>query len=129
MGQSIRQRADQSGKVVVEREAAEVISALKLVKSAGAGLCEIAEPNDTFEKAQVLGVALNAGIVGDKIRILTFGGLEDPSFVFSADKNLYLGEFGNLTTTPVVGGYDLTVGKVLGLGEIWVDIKEIIELA
>ena len=120
---------DESGRLVVEREAVEVISALKLVKSAGAGLCEIASPSGSFENAQVLGVALNAANIGEKVRILTFGGLDDASFVFSADQNLYLGEFGNLTTTPVIGGYDLTVGKVLGLGEIWVDIKEIIQLA
>lgn len=124
-----RSSAQEAGQLIVKRIAAEPISALKLVKSAGLNECEIASSNGTYEDSQVLGLALNAGGIGDEIKILIVGVTKDASFVFTQDEPLFLDPLGNVTETAPTTGFRVQVGRVLGNTEILIELKENIQLA
>lgn len=125
---NIAKKPKDSSQLIVKREAVEVISALKLVASAGANLIKIAEPDESFEDAQVLGVAINAAIVGAQVEVLLNGVITDLSFNFPLNSLLYLGDNGTITDVQPTTGYRVSVGKATGINEIYIEIQETIEL-
>lgn len=125
---NIAKKPNDSSQLVVKREAVEVISALKLVASAGANLVKIAEPDQTYGDSQVLGVALQAVGIGGETKVLMNGVLFDPIFNFPVNSLLYLGDNGTITDVQPTTGYRVSVGKATGINEIYIEIQETIEL-
>ena len=117
-----------SASIDFTRTCGQTISALKLVTSDTDNRIIYAESGDTFEKSQVLGLALDAGAEDDLISVRAFGLVADPFFAFAAGVNLYLGASGVITDTPPSTGFRVLVGKSLGIGEVFIDVSETIIL-
>ena len=116
---------------IVTREAAENISALRMVIVNAGSTVELANSDQSFEDAKTIGMTLTAVTTGNQVRIVTFGIIEDASFVFSPNDQLYLNQDGNITTTPpsLPGDvYNVFIGQALGSGEIFINVQEPIAL-
>lgn len=117
------QRSEESGKVVLKSIADEVISALKLVYlSDSSKHIRLADPTD-YAKSQVIGITLQAGTLGNEIKVLTFGILEDSFFNFPLNIPLYLGMSGTITSDVPTSGMSVRIGHSLGSGAIYLQVQ------
>ncbi|RTL04473.1 hypothetical protein EKK58_10450 [Candidatus Dependentiae bacterium] len=105
-----------------------VISAMKLVYCDITGNVFVADNEDVFDKALVVGMALNAASTGNNVEVLIFGIYENPSWSWTANDLLFLNTNGNITSVPPVVGYQTTIGKALSSTSILINIKDPIEL-
>lgn len=116
-------KANEVPKLIDARIAGENISALKVVRLINENEVLIAS-KDTFGEAQALGVALNAALTGEQIRVLSLGILEDAFFTFPLNDLLFLDSSGNITNVEPLSGTRTVVGKSLGPGSIYVKLEE-----
>jgi hypothetical protein len=105
--------------------AAEIIPALKVVY--GSSPTEVSIASSTMDH-KPLGLALNAAIIGQSVTVRCFGEVADLSFGFSANAPLFVNAIGNLVSTPVVTGYHTEVAHGLGVGKVFVNVKNQIAL-
>ena len=105
----------------------ENISALKLVRAVNDTDIVLANKTDYIE-SKVLGIALQTGVTGNEIEVLLFGKVEDSFFTFPLNQPLFLDLNGAITSTPPTTDFSVNIGHSLGLGAIFIDIKEQIEL-
>ena len=121
-----------SGKEIkLFKDAAEIISALKLVRAINDLEIRVASSTVDFTTAQVLGMAITAGIIGAKIQVLVLGEFTDALFSgFTVNNPLFLASNGSITETPP-GPTDFRsqIGKALGNSAIFINIEQPIELA
>lgn len=113
--------------LVDDRVLAENISALKLVRAINESEIVLAEPT-TYNESKVLGVTLQGGVTTDEVEVLLFGKLEDPSFNFPLNEPLFLTTNGTITDVPPVTGFSANIGYSLGLGAIFINVQEQVEL-
>jgi len=75
--------------------------------------------------ANAIGIALNAATAGNTVNVLLFGVLEDPSLTFSLNDLLFLKSDSTITDigTSTLGEFLVEVGKSLGAGSMFVNIK------
>lgn len=114
----------------VVKTAAEPVSALKIVYSSSLGEVSIADPS-TFATSKALGVAMNAAAIGDDVEVKTFGELKDSFFNFPQGDLLFLGSSGvitNVAPDPLLVNFSLELGYSLGVGGIFIEKKDVIEL-
>lgn len=109
------------------RVCSEPISALRLVRALNDSDISLANKTD-YTQSKVLGIALQSGSIGEEIEVLLFGKIEDSFFSFPLNEPLFLDLNGLITSTPPVSGFSTNIGHSLGLGAIFIDIKEQIEL-
>lgn len=109
------------------RICAEVISALRLVTAINDTEIVLAN-KDNYTESKVLGISLQAGNIGNEIEVLLFGKVEDSSFNFPLNEPLFLDLNGVITSTPPTSDFSVNIGHSLGLGAIFIDVKEAIEL-
>lgn len=85
---------------------------------------------DTKQNATVFGLALNAAIDGELVRVLLFGHFEDVSLTFALNESLFQDASGSLTSiaTTIVGEYWSRVGRSYGPGSIFIDPEAPIEV-
>jgi len=85
---------------------------------------------DSYTNAKVIGIALNDGVMGEKIRILLFGVAEDASFTFAINEPLFLQSDSTIgLTAPIASGEFITeVGQSLGTGSIFINVSNPIEI-
>lgn len=118
-------------KLSITKIYSETISALKPVSAVNLTQVKVAD-NDTFSNSKVMGIAVQAGILGFEGLIHIFGILEDASFNFPVNDVLYVGFGGVITNVPPAkingDNYSTTIGYSLGAGAIFVNIQEPIEL-
>lgn len=116
---------------IIEREAFENISALKMVIVNLDNTVSLADSASAFEDAKTIGMALSAATAGNMVRIATFGVVEDISFTYSANDQLYLSSNGDIKiTAPATptDTYNVFIGQALGSGQIFINIQEPTEL-
>jgi hypothetical protein len=111
---------------IVTQVAQSNISALKLVKLNSSGLLIYAD-NSNYNDSNVLGLSLNAGSFGSDINVLTFGEIEDSSFNFAIDSDLFLGSNGEIIEVAPTSGVYLKIGNVIKTNTIFISIKQSIE--
>ena len=88
---------------VVYKEAAEDISALRVVKGTLDGKVEYCTLS-TSDAGVAIGISSTAGLTGEIISIVISGELQDASWSWDVMKPIYLGSNGTLTqTTPLIG--------------------------
>lgn len=110
----------------LEATAGEVISALKLVYFDGVNV--FVGDKGSYGTSKLLGVAVNAGGVGDIIKVHLMGQISDPSFNYTLNAPLFLNSNGTITEVPPTVGFSCRVGFSLGPGRIFVRIDEPIQL-
>ena len=108
--------------LVLERIAGEAISALKAVYLINPTTCKLANNTDDIQ-GTVIGITLTGGNIGDTIRILSFGIMDDPFFTYTVNQPVFLGTSGNLITTQPSTGVLTEVGYGLGSGSFYVKIN------
>lgn len=123
----LKRRSSAGKKVEDTKIADETVSALKVVTATSQTNLKLADKS-SFTDAQSLGVSISSGNMGEKIKFVSFGQIDDSSFNFPLKEPLFLGDNGLITATPPTTGFVTTVGYSLGLGSIFVDIEEPIEL-
>jgi len=114
--------------VDLTRVCGQDVSALKLLVSDTDGRVIYAEPNTTFEQSQVLGISLTAAVENDNILVRTFGLVQAAFFTYAAGTDLFLSASGAISDTPPSVGFRVLVGKSLGVGEIFIDVRETVVL-
>jgi hypothetical protein len=109
----------------------ETASALKAVYIGSDGKAYLATAGGTFSQAQVSGLLKQGGSANQTVKILMFGRIDDPSFSFPLNANLYLSSGGNLTSSdPDSLGlqFNKVVAQSLGVGSIFLNIQKTITL-
>lgn len=113
--------------LTIKRKASEPILKGDAVYSTGSDLVGVADNNTTINKANVLGIALNAANTGEDILILIFGTMTDPIYsVFAVNSVLFLDEFGGITDekpTQPSRKFLSVIGKSLGGSDILVNVS------
>lgn len=104
--------------------AAEDISALQMVIAINPTSVAVAD-KELLNDAQAFGMAITAGLTGTEIRVVTFGQIDDPSFNFGANEQLFLNNNGAITDIPPITGHNVPVGRGMGVGSIFIDIDEL----
>lgn len=121
-----RKSSEASGNLIT-KIADETISALRGVRATSSERVALAD-KDSYTEAEVLGVSLNAGNVGDNIRIVTFGEIKDSFFNFPLNEPIFLGDNGLITDVAPIEIFNKPIGYSLGPGAIFVNIGKTIEL-
>lgn len=82
--------------------------------------------NLDFNKAKkVIGITTTSGNTGEQVMIQNHGKLTDPSFSFTVDNLLFLGDNGLITQTyPSNAQVCIQIGFVINENTIFIDIKE-----
>ena len=103
------------------------ISALKIVRAIDKDTIELADitAND-FELSRGFAITLQGGPSGSKVKVCTFGKVQDAFFNFPNGVNLFLAPNGEITTTPPPTGFLLNIGHSMGAGAIFINFKDII---
>src|SRR4030067_2042131 len=101
--------------LILEKNANESISALSLVYLDTSLTCRNAD-NLIYNTSICVGIALNGGAIGDLIKILSFGIVEDPFFIFGLNDPIYLGLNGVITDIAPTSGILVKIGN--GLGDV-----------
>lgn len=109
--------------LILEKIAGENISALNVLYLSSSTECLKAD-NSLIGTATVAGIATNGGITGAMIRILSFGIVEDPSFLFGVNDPLYLGASGGIISIAPVSGVLTKIGYGLGVGSIYIKVEK-----
>lgn len=115
--------AEEASKLTLIKEAAETISALKLVKLNASDMFEIAD-KELYEDALVVGIAITAGAAGATIKAVATGIVEDLAFNFPLNDLLFLGNNGTITNIAPTTGHNVPVGYSLGTGAIFLNIEK-----
>jgi Uncharacterized conserved protein (DUF2190) len=100
------------------------LSALKCVTVVSPTEIKLAENDIDFETATVFGVAITAASAGSTLKIKTYGILNDSSFNWPANTQLYLDENGSLTDVAPTSGFRTLVATSNGTNEIFINIQE-----
>lgn len=128
IAQSTNSRAESASKLEDDYIATEVISALRAVTLVDEDSCKLGQSQTNFMDAKVVGIALNSAAIGVSVRVLAFGILEDPFFTFPLNEPIFLKSNGDLSNIEETTGYSVQVGHSLGVGSIFINIREPIEL-
>jgi len=79
----------------------------------------------SFVNSSAIGIALGNATAGNTVTVLLFGVLEDPSLNFTLNNLLFLKTDSTITDigTTISGEFLVSIGKSLGAGSMFVDIK------
>src|ERR1017187_140443 len=119
---------DQSQWLVAQKIALTDMSALSLVRMYDKDTFQLATNNGNYSMASVVGILIEGGLAGSKIRALIMGDIEDPSFTFPSDSLLFLGLSGIITSTAPSSGFSTLIGTSPALGMISLQINRPIKL-
>lgn len=111
-------------KVQKDFTAGEDISALRMVKYDDPSTVSLAD-KDLITDAQTIGMAITAATTGNTVSVVTFGQVDDASFMFPVNTCLFLGDDGAITDIPPTTGHNVPIGIGLGNGSIFIDIDEL----
>jgi hypothetical protein len=101
------------------------ISALKIVRPDSSTHISYATNDGQFSEAQAFGITLNGSVAGGEVNVLFFGKIEDAFFNFPINENIFLNANGEIgLSAGVAGEYNVQIGKSLGNGAMFIDIKE-----
>jgi len=115
--------------VINEITYGEAISALKLIYSGVDGRAYVASSNETYEKAQVIGMTTRAGLENSVKEYVQFGVIQDNFFTFSGNRDLFLNETGFMTDlNPMNFKFYKKIGQSLGAGTIILNVEQTIVL-
>ena len=111
--------------VYVEKTAGSVIGIHKVVKVGDDGKVYYVSCDVLSDAYKVVGLSLNSANVGENVRILLFGKLQDNSFNFDTAKPIFLGLNGQIVQElPGEAQFIQVLGKVLNSNEILFDLDE-----
>lgn len=110
------------------KAAGSTISALKCVYILNPATVDVAESDVDFSKATVFGIAVTAALLNEQMQIQTYGSMNDSSFNWPANTQLYLSATGSLTDVQPLSGYRTLVAVSHGPGQIFINIQETIIL-
>lgn len=122
--------AETAQRLVITRTAAEGISKFRLVTAFSSTEVRPAWRDDTYERASVLGMALNAANTGEEVSILVFGVVELTGGGFTINEPLFLGKYGvvsEIVSEDAV--HSVRIGKAIGSNQIFLSIESPVILA
>jgi hypothetical protein len=100
----------------------QTISALKLVYVGLDGKIYPASNDIGYDEARVVGMTKLAGNLNQQRPVLVFGRIDDPSFTYPTNTDLFLGTLGNIVAIAPTAGHYKPIGRSLGPGSIFLDI-------
>ena len=121
---------DSAEKLTKSFVAGEAITKLNVVRLGASQEAFKGTKDDTYVKAKVVGVALADAAIGESVEVQLFGVLEDPSFSISVNEPVFLGNAGAITgtATSTIGEFQTIIAQSLGIGAIFINIEEPLEL-
>lgn len=105
--------------------ASETISALRCINLISEIECKNGS-DVSYEDARITGISLTSGNTGQSVDVQTFGILEDAFFTFPIYAPLFCGANGEITSNST-GNFLTQIGHSLGVGAIFINIRETIE--
>ena len=99
------------------------VSAVKAIYKTVNGV-KLAEDNLGYSEASVIGISVTSALDGERLSYKTIGKLNDSSFNFPVNDQIYLGANGLLTNVAPLIGFRTLIGTSNGLGEIQINIQE-----
>jgi len=107
-------------------QAGETISATKALYL-DSGELFLGKPDDTYAKAQIVGIAITSATTGLPVKYRTSGEFYDSSFNFTVGNLVFLDTNGGITETdPLSLGHNhrVALGKVIASNGIFIQIEE-----
>ena len=107
-------------------QAGETISATKALYL-DSGELFLGKPDDTYAKAQIVGIAITSATTGLPVKYRTSGEFYDSSFSFTVGNLVFLDTNGGITETdPLSLGHNhrVALGKVIASNGIFIQIEE-----
>lgn len=84
--------------------------------------------HDTLQRANIIGVALTAATIGQPVKVLQYGILEDGAFNWAPTDLIFVADNGVLTSVAPDTGYLTRIGKAITTTQILVSIDSPITL-
>lgn len=108
--------------------AAQDLSGHRAVAVTTSALVDYADKDTPAHHSSVLGIINTAATIGSPVFIQTQGLITEPSWNWTMDELIYLGNNGMLTQTYPTTGFLLKIGTVVDPTAIYVNIGETVEL-
>lgn len=108
-------------RVIIEKELGEDIEAYTSVKYKD-GVLTKSSIGDMHLSAYTFGITTEAGVIGDKVKVIISGNLEVPAGVITSTGALFYDIFGEITPNPPAMGLSQQIGVAHTLTEIIVRI-------
>lgn len=102
----------------------ETTSAYRMVYADLDGKVYKASADDVLTASSVRGITVQAGDTDDEVLVVSEGEVENSSWNWSGNQNLYLGIDGVVTNTPPDSGYFLRVGYSVAPQKMFVTIGQ-----
>ncbi len=99
-----------SDALILTRTAVQALGGHRIVRAAGNGRVDYADANEASHGDDVLGLTLHACDAGASVQVLAQGAVTEPSWGFTPQEPLFLGNAGQLTQTPAGTAFDLVCG-------------------
>ncbi len=106
----------------------ETASAYRIVYAGLDGFIYLASNDDVLTSESVRGITIQAGNEGDYVNVIALGEVENSSWNWSGNQNLYLGVDGVVTNVAPVSGYSLRVGYSIEPQKMFMSIGPVIFL-
>jgi hypothetical protein len=104
--------------------AAEAIGGHRVVVGSGFNGVLHADANDEVHFGKVIGVTLNAASIGGAVSVKNVGTIDEPSWAFTPDVDIWLASNGLFTQTPPNTAFTQRIGYALTPTRIWVDLSD-----
>lgn len=108
----------------INRTAAVVLSGQRVITTDENGGAIYADKDTSSHVGRVLGISMNAAMIGALVVVKTFGEFSEPTWNWNAGDPIYLGANGTLTQTPPNTGFLLEVAFALTSTSIFISIKQ-----
>lgn len=119
LDQSLIPSAAAATKLKITRIANEDILAGEVVRAQSGTHVSLATGDDTFQSAQVLGIAENSALTGETVDIILLGVITNAAYsIFAINSPLFLDVDGGITDTKRTDGFHVIIGKALGSNDI-----------
>ncbi len=99
-----------SDALILTRTAVQALGGHRIVRAAGNGRVDYADANEASHGDDVLGLTLHACDAGASVQVLAQGAVTEPSWGFTPQEPVFLGNAGQLTQTPAGTAFDLVCG-------------------
>lgn len=100
----------------------------KVVKAGPLGAVYYADSDYPVDAGGVLGVTMNAALIGDPVNVQATGEMEEVSWSWTPGLPVFLGPLGTLTQTPPTTGFQLVIGVASAPTKLVISIKQAIIL-
>jgi len=118
-----------SGVNTITRPAATALGGHRVVIINASGKAAYADKSQPTHVYAILGVTTGAAEQDADVEVQTFGEMQEPSFNWTLNQEIFLGANGQMTQTPPSSGFQRVIGFPLATDTLFIDLNTPVVLA